>query len=245
MKAFGVGWILCALLLAGGMLFFYTPALADSHRPMLPDVYHEQDISGWWMSEKLDGVRGYWDGEQLWSKNGHLLFPPDEFTDGFPPFPLEGELWKGRNSFEQTASIVQREEPHRGWMGLKFAVFDAPATGKTFRQRLARIKGWLKKNPAGMLIVIEQVPVQDLQHLQSELTRIEALGGEGLIVRDPDALYNAGRSTGILKVKSFQDAEATVIAHLPGKGNIKADWSAAGRTGQWSPISDRNGVQRL
>jgi DNA ligase-1 len=29
-----------------------------------------EDPTGWYMSEKLDGVRAYWDGEQFWSKNG-------------------------------------------------------------------------------------------------------------------------------------------------------------------------------
>jgi DNA ligase-1 len=60
--------------------------------------------------------------------------------------------------------------------------------------------------------------VRDGGDLQDELQRVQELGGEGLIVREPDALYTGGRSTQILKVKDFQDAEAVVVEHLPGQG---------------------------
>jgi DNA ligase-1 len=194
---------------------------AETHRPMLPEVYTEQDVTGWWMSEKLDGIRGYWDGHRLYSKNGHPLNPPPEFTATFPPFPLEGELWAGRSSFEETSSIVQRKEAHPGWMRLGFGIFDLPEEAGSFRQRISKISEWFQKHPSPTAFVIEQIPVADREHLRAELKRIEQLGGEGLIVRDPDARYEAGRSMQILKVKNFDDAEAIVVAHLPGKGKYE------------------------
>lgn len=219
MKALFVRWICAGLTLFVLWSCFFSPAvIAESMQPMLPLVYDRQEIKGWWMSEKLDGIRGYWDGRQLYSKNGRLLSPPADFTAGFPPFPVEGELWAGRNSFEQAASIVRREKSHDGWMMLKFGIFDVPAESGSFRQRISKIKSWLDKIPASSAFVIEQIPVLSPEHFKDELQRIEDLGGEGLIVRDPDAEYESGRSMAILKVKSFQDAEATVIAHLPGKG---------------------------
>ncbi len=51
-----------------------------------------------------------------------------------------------------------------------------------------------------------------------ELDRIAALGGEGLMLREPGSRYEAGRSPTLLKVKRFHDAEARVIEHLPGTG---------------------------
>jgi DNA ligase-1 len=199
---------------------------AETHSPMLPEVYDEQNVTGWWMSEKLDGIRGYWDGQQLYSKNGNPLTPPVEFTATFPPFPVEGELWGGRNSFEDTASIVQRKEAHQGWMSLRFGIFDVPEEAGNFRQRIAKITEWLEQHPSSTAFVIEQIPVSDAEHLRSELLRIEQLGGEGLIVRDPDAAYEAGRSLTILKVKNFEDAEAVVVAHLPGKGKYEGKLGA-------------------
>src|SRR5687768_7255927 len=35
------------------------------------------DLAGWWMSEKLDGVRAYWDGQQFLSRQGNLYHAPD------------------------------------------------------------------------------------------------------------------------------------------------------------------------
>ena len=186
---------------------------------MLPEVYTSQvDISGWLVSEKLDGVRGYWDGKQMKSKNGIRFSPPDEFVRELPPFPLEGELWGGRNSFEQTMSIVKQQQPHAGWLSLKFAIFDVPKAPGGFTARIAKAKDWFSTHRSDYAFVIPQVPVRNRAQLLEELQRIEHLGGEGLIVRKPDALYSAGRSSEVLKVKNYQDAEATVVAHLPGKG---------------------------
>jgi DNA ligase-1 len=189
---------------------------------MLPKVYVGQvDVSGWLMSEKLDGVRGYWDGKQLLSKNGNAFSPPAEFIRDLPPFPLEGELWGGRGSFEQTVSIVKKLQSHNGWLQLKFAIFDVPKMDSGFTQRIAEADKWFTQHPSSYAFVILQAKVRDPVQLQQELQRIEELGGEGLIVRKPDAHYTAGRSAQILKVKNFQDAEARVVAHLPGKGRNK------------------------
>jgi DNA ligase-1 len=55
-------------------------------------------------------------------------------------------------------------------------------------------------------------------HLRRKLGEIESLGGEGLMLRKPNSQYTVGRSYDLLKVKTFEDAEATVIKHLPGSG---------------------------
>lgn len=204
-------FLLCGLLL---------PAVhTKASELMLPQVYSDQvDVSGWLMSEKLDGVRGYWDGKRMLSKNGNLLYPPATFLNDLPPFPLEGELWGGRGTFEQTVSIVQQKQPHNGWLQLKFAIFDVPKACGGFTERLTAANDWFAVHPSAYAFVLPQILVRDQAQLQQELQRIEALDGEGLIVRKPDALYSGGRSSGILKVKNYQDAEATVVAHLPGKG---------------------------
>jgi DNA ligase-1 len=137
---------------------------------------------------------------------------------GLPEFALEGELWGGRGTFESTASIVQRDQPHDGWLQLRFAIFDVPAAPGPFRQRIAIAREWFAAHPSAYAFVIPQRPVRDREELRQELQRIEALGGEGLIVRNPRAGYIAGRNGEILKVKGFFDAEAVVVGHLPGQG---------------------------
>lgn len=210
-------WVkIVSLLLCYGLLSAISVGAAE---PMLPKVYSEQvDIDGWLMSEKLDGVRGYWDGQQLFSKNGHRLNPPEEFICDLPEFPIEGELWGGRGTFEQTVAIVKRKQSYDGWLQLKFAIFDVPAAPGGFTQRIEIVQNWFAEHPSRHAFVISQIPLKNENHLQKELQRIEHLGGEGLIVRKPEAFYTAGRSMEILKVKSYQDAEATVVAQLPGKG---------------------------
>lgn len=186
---------------------------------MLPGMYNEgDDIRGWLISEKLDGVRGYWDGRHLLSKNGKILRPPARFTRELPVFALEGELWGGRGSYSQTVSTVLKQQPDDGWLQLKFAIFDVPEASGGFLHRLEMARKWFSGHPSPYAFVIPQIPVKDGEQLKQELQRVQELGGEGLIVRKPDGLYTAGRSTEILKVKDYQDAEAVVVGHLPGQG---------------------------
>jgi DNA ligase-1 len=186
---------------------------------MLPEVYQDNiDISNWLMSEKLDGVRGYWDGEKLLSKNGIPFNPPAAFIKNFPDFAVEGEIWGGRNTFEKTASIVMTHKAHNGWFNLKFAIFDVPEARGGFKQRLNMASQWFAKNPSEYAFVIPQKSVKGKEQLKEELLRVEKMGGEGLILRKPDSLYNIGRSDEILKVKSYYDMEAAVVGHIAGKG---------------------------
>ncbi len=195
------------------------PCSAHALEIMLPQVYADHiDVSNWLVSEKLDGVRGYWDGKRLLSKNGLAFHPPAAFIRNFPPFELEGEIWGGRGTFQKTVSIVKRQQPHDGWLALQFAIFDVPRAAGGFRQRLEKARQWFEDHPTRHAFIIPQKTVTDKKQLKTELQRVEKLGGEGLIVRKPEALYTRGRSAEILKIKSYYDMEAVVIAHIMGKG---------------------------
>ncbi len=37
---------------------------------------NDVDLTGWWMSEKLDGVRAWWDGKQFLSRQGNVFHAP-------------------------------------------------------------------------------------------------------------------------------------------------------------------------
>lgn len=212
-----------AILKYMALLIIILPVLTGPHLQasdvMLPLVYDGNiDFADWLMSEKLDGVRGYWDGCRLSSKAGKPFHPPQAFTRNFPDFPVEGELWGGRNTFEKTISIVKRQEPHDGWLELQFAIFDVPRAPGGFERRLNQAAKWIDEHPSEYAFVIEHRPVVSQQHLDSELHRIETLGGEGIILRKRGSPYTPGRSRDILKVKSYDDMEAVVIGQLPGKG---------------------------
>ena len=198
-----------------------APAGESNAPPLLlaeswtPDV----DPTSWLMSEKLDGVRAYWDGEQFLSRLGNRLHAPAWFTEGLPNAVLDGELWVGRKQFQKTVSIVRRQDQPDTWKEVKFIAFDAPEVPGGFEQRQAKLRESLA--PTAYAECLQQAACDGVEHLRHELARVEALGGEGLMLRRPGSRYEAGRSATLLKVKSFHDAEAVVVGHEPGKGRHK------------------------
>jgi DNA ligase-1 len=179
------------------------------------------DLTDWWMSEKLDGVRAYWNGKQFLSRQGNLYYAPEWFTEGLPPVPLDGELWIDRKKFQRTVSIVRRQDKNDLWNEVQFLVFDAPAASGTFEERLSFLKDALATGAMKFAKLHAHERCKNLDALRAELSRIEGLGGEGLMLRQPGSKYVAGRSSTLLKVKTFHDAEATVIGHQAGAGRHK------------------------
>jgi DNA ligase-1 len=180
-----------------------------------------QDLTGWWMSEKLDGVRAYWDGQTFLSRLGNRFHAPDWFIEGLPETPLDGELWIGRKAFQKTVSVVRRQDKSDHWKAVSFVVFDAPATPGPFEDRIGFVRDQIARQNLDHVKALEQVACEGLDHLKAELARVEALGGEGLMLRQPGSTYEVGRSLTLLKVKSFLDDEATVLDHLAGGGRHK------------------------
>jgi DNA ligase-1 len=180
---------------------------------------NETNLAGWWMSEKLDGVRAYWDGKRFLSRQGNVFVAPPWFLDGLPDFPLDGELWMGRKTFQSAVGIVKSRPDE--WKQLRYVVFDAPAHGGEFELRLRFLGDLLARLALPYTQLHEQQQCKSLDHLRAELGRVEALGGEGLMLRQPGSRYEAGRSSTLLKVKTFHDAEGRVVGHLPGEGKHK------------------------
>jgi DNA ligase-1 len=179
------------------------------------------DPTGWWLSEKLDGVRAFFDGKQFYSRLGNLFHAPDWFLMGLPDVPLDGELWLGRKKFQRAVSIVRRQDKSDLWKDIRYVVFDAPKLEIGFEQRLEFIRQAMIDHSPAYAQAHEHVRCQGLDHLRAELARLEALGGEGLMMRQAGSRYESGRSTTLLKVKTFHDAEARVLKHLEGSGRHK------------------------
>jgi DNA ligase-1 len=177
------------------------------------------------MSEKYDGLRGYWDGRTFWSRKGQIIHAPSYFLVELPrDIALDGELWIGRGKFEKTISTVRSEAPDERWRDVRFMVFDAPEAKGTFEERLQFLQATLPKTNR-FVRVVAQERCPGITQLLRERDRIVKLGGEGLMLRQPESRYEPGRSPTLLKVKPYDDGEATVIAHEPGKGKY------AGRLG--------------
>ncbi|GAB0148144.1 MULTISPECIES: DNA ligase [unclassified Marichromatium] len=189
--------------------------LAGVYRRGLP-------VADYWVSEKLDGVRAYWDGRRLVSRGGRAIVAPAQFTAGWPRLALDGELWMGRGTFDRLSGIVRRQRPDPdAWRAVRYMVFDLPGCGLDFDGRLAALRQLFAVPQPASLQLIEQWRGRDHAHLMMRLRRVVAAGGEGLMLHRAAAPYRAGRGDDLLKLKPYLDAEARVIAHLPGKGRLR------------------------
>ena len=183
--------------------------------------YKVQNVGGWLASEKLDGVRAYWDGRNLRSRNGKILAVPEGWSAHFPPFALDGELYTARGEFEKIQSIVMDKTPSAtAWSEIKFYVFDVPEASGGLLERLSELEKFIAKNPqAGQnLKIIKQVKVKDNSEFEAFAEHIVAKGGEGAVAREPNAPYERKRSKNALKYKKFKDAECEVTAINAGTG---------------------------
>lgn len=189
--------------------------LAEVYRPGIA-------LADYWVSEKLDGVRGYWDGERLLTRSGRRIAAPAWFVADFPDVPLDGELWIGRGRFDEVSGIVRRHEPDdEAWRRIRFMVFDLPGHDGTFGQRLHALRALVADLDIPWVRAVKQFRVADAAELQARLEAVTAAGGEGLMLHRAGARYAAGRSDDLLKLKPYRDAEAKVVAHLPGEGKYR------------------------
>ena len=185
--------------------------------------YKGQNVGGWLASEKLDGVRAYWDGKNLLSRNGKILAAPGGWSAHFPPFALDGELYTARGEFEKIQSIVMDKTPNEAaWSEIKFYVFDVPEASGGLLDRLGELEKFILQNPqAGQnLKIIKQVKVKGNAEFEAFAEAVIAKGGEGVVVREPNAPYERKRSKNALKYKKFKDAECVVVAHKVGQGKF-------------------------
>lgn len=203
------------------LLCISTLSHADDANLLLLKTYdHTQDVNGWLMSEKLDGIRAVWDGKQLTTRKGNLIHAPDWFIACLPPFAIDGELWTKRNDFSNISSIVRQRAPDERWHSISYNIFEVPYQAGGLLARLNVLEHYLANHPISFLRVIPQTTIQSPAALQAELDRVMALKGEGLVVRKPDMPYQTGRSSTALKVKRAHDTECTVIGYRAGKGRF-------------------------
>jgi DNA ligase-1 len=203
---------------------------------VLPSIWSDTiDPTPYLVSEKYDGVRGYWDGAQLRFKSGRVVPAPAWFTSRLPKQPLDGELWLGRGRFDELSGIVRTgldrttAQIDADWRRVFYMVFEMPETAgslpsservttSTFADRAERIKDVVERSAWPQLVAVAQTHVADRNVLARRLSETVASGGEGLVLHLASAPYITGRTDALMKFKPSLDAEATVIAYHAGKG---------------------------
>lgn len=197
-----------------------SAALPLPPAPMLAKNWQaDLDPAAYLVSEKLDGVRALWDGQVLRFKSGRPIAAPAWFVAALPATPLDGELWLGRHSFDRLSATVRRSVPvDAEWRELRYMVFDLPQETGVFAERNFRLVSVLGGAGVAWLQAVAQTRVGDRAALQSYLLKTVEQGGEGLVLHRADALWQAGRSDALRKLKITPDEDARVIAQVPGKG---------------------------
>ena len=180
---------------------------------MLAKEYENQNPRGWWMSEKLDGVRAIWNGLTLVSRTGKEFCAPAWFIEDLPDnVMLDGELWEGHGRFQKTVGTVRSGSGD--WSRIKFMVFDV-VSKDVYEIRKANLE---KLRLPGHCRVLEQTLCKGEEHLSEFESDILISGGEGVMLRRRNSLYDHKRSANLLKMKNFQTDEAVVTGYTEGKG---------------------------
>lgn len=217
--------VLCGIGFPLPMLGAANVVSVDVHKPaiLLAQNYHSQiKVSDYLVSEKLDGVRAFWDGKVLRFRSGQVIHSPAWFTAHFPTRALDGELWMGRRKFDLVSAATRRDNPlDEEWKKITYQLYELPEGIGTFKDRLTILHKVVNNIGVSWVRVVPQFNVASDHALQLKLRQIVRSGGEGLMLHRADAVWQTGRSDTLLKLKSQLDAEAKVIAYLPGKGKYE------------------------
>lgn len=211
-------YVLCAIFSA-----IFALDSADSNLQFKNlDFKNLGEIDSFMVSEKFDGIRGIWDGENMFSKRGNILPIPHCFSQNLVHLGLkngefvEGELWIDYGAFEAISGLLNRKNiACEDFRSVKFLIFNAQLGNKSdFSQNLAEIKLRLdsaKGKDLAQIQVIPQHKFRKIADLKDFFNAVVAKGGEGVIVRDSTTAY---------KLKAQNDAECKIIDFSRGKGRL-------------------------
>lgn len=199
-----------------------TPSALLPPDILLAKIWRDEfDPAAFLVSEKLDGVRAVWDGRHLRFRSGRLVHAPSWFVAALPKQALDGELWLGRGRFDALSAIVRKAEPiDAEWRQVRYMIFELPGASGSFSERATQMRVVTEQAQLAWLAAVPQFRVADRAELLARYAEVIAHAGEGLMLHRADAPYHGGRSDDLLKLKPALDAEAVVVAHVPGKGRL-------------------------
>ncbi len=219
MMPFWVSLVLTVTLFCSSYLYAAKtsiPPLMHSH------LYKAQSsITSYLVSEKLDGVRAYWDGSKLITRAGNVIEAPEWFLDDFPEVPLDGELWLGRGQFDRLSGIVRSKSMIKNdWQQVTYQVFDLPDSKAIFAERYKDLESLLKLS-SPLIQLVKQYSFQSEDTFELHFQKTVDAGGEGLMLHNMASVYSAKRSRNLLKYKPVFDAEAKIIGITEGAGKYE------------------------
>jgi DNA ligase-1 len=209
------------ILLLVALCLWPVISYANNTPPLtLSKLYQaNENLQHYWVSEKYDGVRAYWDGKKLYTRSGRQIQAPADWIEHLPKAPLDGELWITHGAFNKISGLIRKRQPDPAqWRTVKFMAFDLPDHPGTFVDRYHALQQLINHSKNPHLRLVRQTPIASHSDLQRHLNDITAQGAEGLMLRRINSRYTKGRSQDLLKVKPYMDDEAVVINHQQGQG---------------------------
>lgn len=177
------------------------------------------DYSGYLISEKFDGVRGFWNGSAMLTRSGNEIELPAWFAEGFSEQAVEGELWLARGRFDELSALVRRNDVTDPlWQQVIFKAFDLPTHNGRFSERALVLTQWAEAGGRAHIQAVEHFKLNSKLQVEQFLNELVAQGGEGLMLNRENALYQSARTDALLKLKPSWDDEAKVIGYTEGKG---------------------------
>lgn len=153
------------------------------------DLDNLQQYVGWHAQEKYRGVRLFWDGYRAWTRQGKPVALPEHWT--LPAgTALDCELYDGIDGERRCATAVRWG---RFTDSMRVVAFDLPHDGGVWSERLEDL--------ASIAGAAYGRYIESMDHMLRWLAFVHASGGEGLMLRDPEGRYTAGRSNQLIKLK--------------------------------------------
>ncbi len=147
----------------------------------------------------MDGARAFWNGEEIISKKSNSIECPSWFVEGLPKnIALDGELWMGRGTYENTLAVLGSLISNPSWKQMKYMIFDLPFSDQPYELRMEELK---KIQLPSHAMIIQNFRCSGNDHLLKCLNDITREKGEGFILIKPQSVYASGKQLSMLKVK--------------------------------------------
>lgn len=186
---------------------------------------------------KLDGIRciSYINmhGEVLlMSRKGkiftmlnHLKEPIFKILDKNRDWILDGELYSHDMGFDDITSIVRKSKTvDERAEKLEYITYDCFQIGvdRPYEFRKNQLEHMIRQVPPSIVQGLRTGTIESADDVPIELKFAEDAGYEGIMLRNKLGLYeNDRRSPHLQKVKSFQDAEFTIVGARQGIGKFE------------------------
>jgi DNA ligase-1 len=207
--------------------------IEGGYNPMLAKSFDELEFP-FAVQPKLDGIRCCVTETSTWTRTRkpirsvpHINHALSQLKNAYDQ--LDGELYNHafHDNFEKITHIVNQKkeiDPEHGLV--EYHVYDMPSN-KPFKERLLDLQELIKKLPKKSPIkLVETRIVKDEVELAQAFDDFRFQGYEGLMARPLDGAYEYKRSSNLLKLKEFEDAEFQIIGGEEGRGKLQGHLGA-------------------